>query len=170
MPGGLMNLVAEGNQNIILTGNPSKSFFKCTYAKYTNFGLQKFRIDYDGLRTLHPTTSSNFKFKMPRTGGDLIMDTYLVVNLPTIWSPIIPPKIDTDGNIDTNNTENKWRPYEFKWIKNLGSHMIERVRFTIGGQVIQEFTGQYLYNMVQRDFEASKKDLYDKEAKKKGQD
>ena len=31
MPGGLMNLVAEGNQNIILTGNPSKSFFKCTF-------------------------------------------------------------------------------------------------------------------------------------------
>jgi hypothetical protein len=28
-----MNLIAEGNQNIILTGNPTKSFFKCTYAK-----------------------------------------------------------------------------------------------------------------------------------------
>ena len=159
MPGGLMNLVAEGNQNIILTGNPSKSFFKCTYAKYTNFGLQKFRIDYDGLRTLHPTTSSNFKFKMPRTGGDLIMDTYLVVNLPTIWSPIIPPKKDGENIID-NNIENKWRPYEFKWIKHIGSQMIERVRFTIGGQVIQEFTGQYLYNMVERDFDACKKDLF----------
>jgi len=161
MPGGLMNLVAEGNQNIILTGNPSKSFFKCTYAKYTNFGLQKFRVDYDGLRTLHPTTSSNFKFKMPRTGGDLIMDTYLVVNLPTIWSPIIPPDIINEEPATSNNL-NKWRPYEFKWIKNIGSQMIERVRFTIGGQVIQEFTGQYLYNMVERDFEASKKDLYDK--------
>tara|TARA_Y100000768_G_C23981509_1_gene686085 strand:+ start:1400 stop:3133 length:1734 start_codon:yes stop_codon:yes gene_type:complete len=160
MPGGLMNLVAEGKQNIILTGNPSKSFFKCTYAKYTNFGLQKFRIDYDGLRTLHPTTSSNFKFKMPRTGGDLIMDTYLVVNLPTIWSPIIPPKIDDQGVIVENNIENKWRPYKFKWIKHIGSQMIERVRFTIGGQVIQEFTGQYLYNMVERDFDAAKKDLY----------
>jgi len=156
-----MNLVAEGNQNIILTGNPSKSFFKCTYAKYTNFGLQKFRIDYDGLRTLHPTASSNFKFKMPRTGGDLIMDTYLVVNLPTIWSPIIPPKKNGNNIID-NNIENKWRPYEFKWIKHIGSQMIERVRFTIGGQVIQEFTGQYLYNMVERDFDAAKKDLYDK--------
>ena len=118
MPGGLMNLVAEGNQNIILTGNPSKSFFKCTYAKYTNFGLKKFRIDYDGLRTLHPNTSSNFKFKMPRTGGDLIMDTYLVVNLPTIWSPIIPPDINNEKPVTDNNL-NKWRPYEFKWIKNL---------------------------------------------------
>ena len=156
MPGGLMNLIAEGNQNIILTGNPTKSFFKCTYAKYTNFGLQKFRIDYDGQRTLNMSATSNFKFKMPRTGGDLIMDTYLVVKLPTIWSPIIPP----DKERHDNNIMNKWRPYEFKWIKHLGSQMIERVRFTIGGQVIQEFTGQYLHNMIERDYDANKKELY----------
>ena len=105
MPGGLMNIIAEGNQNIILTGNPTKSFFKCTYSKYTNFGLQKFRIDYDGQRILNMSSTSSFKFKMPRTGGDLIMDTYLVVKLPTIWSPIIPPKQDCDNNI-----EHKWRP------------------------------------------------------------
>ena len=155
MPGGLMNLIAEGNQNIILTGNPTKTFFKCTYAKYTNFGLQKFRIDYDGQRILNMNSTSNFKFKMPRNGGDLIMDTYLVVKLPTIWSSIIPPKKDS-----TNNIENKWRPYEFKWIKYLGSQMIERVRFTVGGQVIQEFTGSYLHAMVERDFDSSKKALY----------
>ena len=37
MAGGLLNLIALGNQNIILTGNPTKSFFKSTYYKYTNF-------------------------------------------------------------------------------------------------------------------------------------
>ena len=26
MPGGLLNLISYGNQNIILTGNPSKTF------------------------------------------------------------------------------------------------------------------------------------------------
>ena len=36
MAGGLLNLIAIGNQNIILTGNPSKSFFKSKYVKYTN--------------------------------------------------------------------------------------------------------------------------------------
>jgi hypothetical protein len=151
MAGGLLNLVAYGNQNIILNGNPSKTFFKCTYAKYTNFGLQKFRIDYDGLRTLRMTEPSVFQFKMPRY-GDLLMDTYLVVKLPTIWSPIV-PKCDTDGNA-------KWWPYEFKWIDNLGAQMIKRVRFSVGGQVIQEFTGQYLYNLVERDFDAVKKKLF----------
>ena len=90
MPGGLLNLVAYGNQNVILNGNPSKTFFKTTYAKYTNFGLQKFRIDFSGQRTLRLTESSVFDFTVPRY-GDLLMDTYLVVNLPNIWSPVYPP-------------------------------------------------------------------------------
>ena len=154
MAGGLLNLVASGNQNIILTGNPTKTFFKCTYAKHTNFGLQKFRLDYDGLRTLKIDSTSHFTFKVPRH-GDLLMDTYLVVTLPTIWSPIVPPRRET-----VDDVRSKWRPYEFKWIKHIGSQMIERVRFTIGGATIQEYTGQYLHNLVERDFEAAKKNLY----------
>ena len=154
MGGGLLNLVAYGNQNIILNGNPSKTFFKCTYAKYTNFGLQKFRIDYDGLRTLRMTEPSVFQFKVPRY-GDLLMDTFLVVNLPTIWSPIQLVKHNT-----STATDYIWRPYEFKWIENLGSQMIKRVRFSIGGQIIQDFTGDYLYNLVERDFDSVKKKLY----------
>ena len=150
MGGGLLNIVAYGNQNVILTGNPTKTLFKCAYAKYTNFGLQKFRIDYDGQRTLHIDSGSHFSFKVPRY-ADLLMDTYLVVTLPTIWSPIVPPTVETN---------NRWRPYEFKWIKHIGTQMIERVRFTIGGQTIQEYTGQYLHNLVERDFDASKKELY----------
>lgn len=154
MGGGLLNIVAYGNQNVILTGNPTKTLFKCAYAKYTNFGLQKFRIDYDGLRTLHIDSGSHFSFKVPRY-ADLLMDTYLVVTLPTIWSPIVPPTVETD-----DSKESRWRPYEFKWIKHIGTQMIERVRFTIGGQTIQEYTGQYLHNLVERDFDASKKELY----------
>ena len=62
MPGGLLNLEAYGNLNVILNGNPSKTFFKSTYAKYTNFGLQKFRLDFEGLRTLRLNDDSVFNF------------------------------------------------------------------------------------------------------------
>ena len=99
------------------------------------------------------TTSSHFDFKVPRY-ADLLMDTYLVVQLPHIWSPIIPPSSN-----DPEDLDHIWRPYEFKWIKNLGTQMIERVRFTVGGQVIQEYTGQYLTNMVERDFDDAKKKI-----------
>ena len=62
MPGGLLNIIAYGNQNIILNGDPSKTFFKNTYAKYTNFGLQKYRLDYNGQRNIQPNESSKFTF------------------------------------------------------------------------------------------------------------
>lgn len=152
MPGGLLNLVAYGNANIILSGNPTKTFFKCAYAKYTNFGLQKFRLDYEGQRTLSMTDTTNFKFKVKRY-ADLFMDTYLCLTLPTIWSPIV-PICDTTTNTTT------WYPYEFKWIEHLGTQIIERVRFTVGGQLIQQFSGQYLDNLIHRDFSDAKKSLY----------
>jgi hypothetical protein len=150
MPGGLLNLVAYGNQNIILNGNPSKTFFKSTYAKYSNFGLQRFRLDFDGQRHLRMTDSSVFDFKVPRY-ADLLMDTYLVLNLPNKWSPICDINDNSGGN-----------PFEFKWIENIGSQLIETVRFKVGGQVIQELTGQYMMNMIDRDFSNAKKDLYNR--------
>ena len=153
MPGGLLNLISYGNFNVIINGNPSKTFFKTTYAKYTNFGLQKFRIDFNGLKTLRMNEDSHYTFKIPRY-ADLLMDTYFVITLPTIWSPML-------LNADENQPDISYIPYEFKWIENLGSQLIRKVRFTIGSQIIYEFTGQYLYNMVQRDFSESKKKLFD---------
>lgn len=157
MAGGLLNLVAYGNQNIILNGNPSKTFFKATYAKYTNFGLQKFRIDFVGQRNLRLTESSVFEFSIPRY-GDLLMDTYMVVNLPTIWSPVMPPQ-NRNSEL-TDPILNEWQPYEFRWIDNIGTQMIESVKFTVGGATIQEFTGQYLNCLMERDFNGTKKSLY----------
>ena len=158
MPGGLLNLISYGNQNVILNGNPTKTMFKTTYAKYTNFGLQKFRIDFDGSRNLRMTESPTFTFKIPRY-ADLLMDTYLCVTLPTIWSPIFPP-ICPDDQTAYFNGDGQWRPYEFKWIENLGTQMIKTVTFRLGGQIIQKVSGQYLLNLVERDFTGTKKQLY----------
>ena len=49
----------------------------------------------------------------------------------------------------------------FKWIKNLGTQMItKQVTFSIGGQKIQEYTGQMLYNIKKEIFTETKKQLY----------
>lgn len=150
MTGGLLNIVSFGNQNIILNSNPTKTFFKTTYAKYTNFGLQKFRIDFTGLRNLRMSEESHFTFTIPRY-AELLMDTYVVVTLPTIWSPIYPPQSCGDA----------WRPYEFRWIENLGTQMIKEITFSVGGQILQRMTGKYLLAQVQRDFNGTKRFLYD---------
>ena len=149
MAGGLFNIIANGNNNIILTGNPTKTFFKAVYSKYTNFGLQKFRIDYDGLRDLRLTEPSTFTFKIPRY-AELLMDTYIVLTLPNIWSPVYHPNSD---NL------NKWAPYDFCWIRDLGTHIIKEIVITCGSQTIQKYSGEYLAAMIERDFTSEKKEL-----------
>tara|TARA_Y200000002_G_scaffold14089_2_gene11331 strand:+ start:5218 stop:6870 length:1653 start_codon:yes stop_codon:yes gene_type:complete len=150
MAGGLLNILATGNNNLFLTGNPCKTFFKVAYVKYTNFGLQKFRIDYDGLRELRLTEDSHFTFKIPRY-AELLMDTYIVVTLPDIWSPVYAPCEDTS---------NRWSPYDFKWIREIGTQMIKEVTINCGGLMLQKYTGQYMGAMVERDFSSEKKDLF----------
>ena len=154
MAGGLLNLIAIGDQNIILTGNPTKSFFKSTYSKYTNFGLQKFRIDQTGQKELEISKPTTFSFKIARY-GDLLMDTYLVVKLPAIWSPVLYYKYNSTDSVGV------YRPYEFKWIKHIGCQLISEVKILIDGTIIQKFSGHYLQNIVERDFDTHKKELFD---------
>lgn len=154
MAGGLLNIVSEGNNNVILTGSPTKTFFKVAYSKYTNFGLQKFRLDYDGTRDLRLTDESVFKFKVKRY-SELLMDTYIVVTLPDIWSPIYQPRF-----VSADGINGRWAPYDFRWIKNIGTHIIKDVHITCGAMTLQRYSGDYLAAMVDRDFSSEKKDLF----------
>lgn len=160
MAGGLMNLVSTGQTNVLLNGNPSKSFFKSTYRQYTNFGMQKFRLDFEGAKTLRLTEESTFTFKVKRY-ADLLMDCYLSVALPNIWSPVLPPQPVTEQSVALNqgNTE-QWAPYEFKWIENIGAKIISKISITCGNYTLQEFSGDYLLAAVQRDFDAAKRALF----------
>ena len=157
MAGGLMNLVSQGQQNIILNGNPSKTFWKATYKKYTNFGKQNFRLDYEGTPVLNLTSESTFTFKVKRY-ADLLMDCYISINLPSIWSPIMPPQAYTNPDGSTGYTD--WAPYEFQWIENIGAQIISRITITCGNQQLQQYSGQYLLASTQRDFSAEKLALF----------
>jgi hypothetical protein len=157
MAGGLMNLVATGQQNVILNGNPQKTYWKSTYLKYTNFGKQNFRLDYEGTPVINLTTASTFTFKVKRY-ADLLMDCYISLTLPSIWSPIMPPQeiINPDGSIGYTN----WAPYEFQWIENLGAQIIDKITINCGNQQLQQYSGKYLLSSAQRDFSAEKLALF----------
>ncbi len=159
MPGGLLNLSAWGTANIILNGNPKKTFFKAVYKKYTNFGMQRFRLDYEGQKTLSFSTDTEMEFKVKRY-ADLLWDTYVVVNLPDIWSPILlapegAPLTDASGNNPFGT------PYEFKWIHNLGPLMIRRVTIHAGGTLLSQFSGEDMLAHIWRD-EGGKRVLWDR--------
>lgn len=87
---------------------------------------------------------------MPRY-GDLISDVYLAVSLPNIWSPIYQPN-DNNGNI--------WAAYDFRWIKDLGTQMIQEIEITCGNFTLAKYTGNYLALMVKRDFTKEKKEKF----------
>lgn len=153
MTGGLMNLTAQGNENIILNGNPKKTFFKATYNKHTNFGLQKFRIDFEGNRVLDYNSPTVLDFKIPRY-ADMLHDTYICINLPNIYSPI--------KYLDTPVDGNQLLPYEFKWIQEIGAYMIREIEIHSGGVCLSRYTGEYLSCLKERDYTKEKKELWDK--------
>jgi hypothetical protein len=153
MAGGLLNLIsASTSEANYIIGNPKVSFFYSTWNQHVNFGMQKFRIDYTGNQDLQQNGSTTFNFPIPRH-ADLLLNTCLVLKLPHIWSHIYTHN-DTDGSYNC--------PYEFKWIKNIGCQLIEEVSLYADGTVLQKYSGYYLRNMVERDFDNTKKDLFDK--------
>ena len=149
MAGGLLNLVAYGTESILLYGNPQKTFFKVVYKRITNFGMQRFRVDYSGSRELSLTEEKTMDFKIPRN-ADLLGDTYVVVNIPDVWSALV------------KDTSDNWCETGFRWIEELGSNMIRRVHIHTGGTTLAVYTGEYLSTVVQRDYTSEKRDLWNR--------
>jgi hypothetical protein len=148
MGGGLLNLMAHGPENLIINGNPKTTYFKTVYKTHTNFGIQKFRVDYNGQRRLDLNKETELTFKIPRY-ADLVNDIYLVLNLPDIWSGVYVE-------------ENCVVPYEFKWIEEIGVQMINEISILHGGLVLSKYSGEYLSCLVERDLNGTKKELWNR--------
>jgi len=157
MTGGLMNLVAYGNENLLFNGNPKKTFFKAVYKKYTNFGLQRFRIDFEGSKILNEKTNTVLEFKIPRY-AELLSDTYLVINLPNIYSPFY--NFNAEEDVDNKNGHS-FSPYEFRWVEELGTNFIEEIEVFSSGTTLARYSGEYLNCIKERDYSNAKKDLWD---------
>lgn len=76
------------------------------------------------------------------------MDTYIGITLPDIWSPIYSP---------TTDTNKQWAPYEFRWIRNLGTNIIKEVTIQVGSFLLAKYSGEYIASCVERDFNSEKK-------------
>tara|TARA_Y100000389_G_C17467716_1_gene527182 strand:+ start:1344 stop:2972 length:1629 start_codon:yes stop_codon:yes gene_type:complete len=155
MTGAVLDLLAhsssENKENNILIGNPKITQFKSSYKKHTPFSMQKFRIDHNKLRHLQENLSTKIEFEIPRN-GDLLNDIYLVVTLPNIYSSFHYRNSDYD----------KTKPYEFKWIKEIGVQMIKKISIRADGITIQEYDGEYLSIIKERDYSYEKKQKWNK--------
>ena len=139
--GGLYILVSYGAQNILLSGNPSFTWFYKSYKKYSHFSEESVTQPMDGPQELFTDQPIQVRLKIQRV-ADLVRDMYLVVDLPDIFCKWI----------DLNSPDvNRAFQYNFNWARYIGCQLIQQVGFYIGGQKIQEFDGTYMIARAQAD-------------------
>jgi hypothetical protein len=102
MPGGIVQISKYGSKNLFLTGNPSITFFRSVYKRYTNFSIESKSVHFDnGINFDRVST-----VEIP-TNGDLISKMYL---------QLIIPKVKLENFINENkNIEGEYELYKRKY-------------------------------------------------------
>lgn len=134
MTGGILQLVAEGINNIFLTKNPQITFFKIVYRRHTNFSMECIPQYF----THNPDFGKKVTSIISKA-GDLIQNIILVLKLP-----FIPKFTNSNGDIDDIT--------KFAWVKKIGFAIIKSIEIEIGGQIIDKHYGEWM-NIVYELFE-----------------
>jgi hypothetical protein len=79
MPGGLIELITYGTQDLYLTGNPEITFFKIVYRRHTSFSMDSIEVPFDIKTGFKELT----KIKIPK-GGDLLSKLQLAIEIPEV--------------------------------------------------------------------------------------
>ncbi len=116
--GGLLDLVALGQQDTFTVGNPQVTFFKSMHKRHTNFTTEMVENTMEGNVAFGKQCSA----KIQRV-GDLIKEIYLKIKLPSV--------VPSAGS-------------KFAWVKRLGFYMIDDVYIDIGGTSIDKHYGHFL--------------------------
>jgi len=143
--GGLLTLVAYGQQNILLSGNPQMTYFYKAFRRYSHFSMENVTTALEGPSELSYDQTIRLRVKIERI-GDLVSDMYFSFRIPDIYSKYITP--------DPTKSYNS--QYEFQWSRYLGAAIIQNVGFYVGGQKIQEFDGTYIMSSALLDYDKDK--------------
>ena len=112
--GTLIELIAKGNQDTYLIGNPQFSYFKTVYKRCTNFSVEPIRQIF--------TESPDFGKRVTciiDKKGDLLSDILIEIELPAL-----------NENVS--------------WTNGIGNFMIDYVELQLGGEPIDRITGDML--------------------------
>jgi hypothetical protein len=125
MAGGLMQLVAYGQQDMYLTGRPQISFWKVTYRRYTNFAVESIEQTFNGQADFGRRVTC-----VVARNGDLAYRTYLQVTLPEI-----------NQNLENQPNQGVYA----RWLDYIGEHMVSQVEVEVGGQRIDRQYGDWMH-------------------------
>ena len=116
--GGLLQLVAQGKQDVFLTGNPQMTWFKMVYRRYTNFAIESQPMYFDGT----PDFGKRITCLVPRR-GDLLGQIILEVTLPAL-------KL-TNGDV-------------VSYVNSIGHALIQEISLEVGEQEIDKQNGEWM--------------------------
>jgi hypothetical protein len=116
--GGLLQLVAQGKQDVFLTGNPQVTWFKFVYRRYTNFAIESQRMYFDGT----PNFGQKISCLVPRN-GDLLGPVFLKITLPQLYY--------ANGQ-------------KVGYVNSPGHALIQEISVQVGEQEIDKQTGQWM--------------------------
>jgi len=131
--GGILQIVAVGQQDIYLTSTPMITFFKAIYRRHTNFAMEAIEQTFNGT----PDFGQKATVTISRN-GDLAFRMYLQVELPALSM--------TTGTV--------------AWCRELGHVILQELEVTIGGQRIDKHYTEWLSIWNQLTQSASKEDIY----------
>lgn len=141
--GGLLTLVAYGQQNILLSGNPQFTYFYKVFRRFSHFSMESVSTTMDGPSELQYDNTISLRLKIQRI-GDLVSDMYFSFRIPDIYSKYITPSSSYNSQ------------QEFQWTRYVGAAIIQNVGFYIGGTKIQEFDGTYIMSRALLDYDKDK--------------
>ena len=112
--GTLVELIARGNQDVFLIGNPQFSYFKSIYRRHTNFAIEPIRQIF--------TESPDFGKRVTciiDKKADLLSDILLEIELPALLDTV-------------------------SWTNGVGYFMLDYIELQLGGEPIDRITGDLL--------------------------
>jgi hypothetical protein len=126
MPGGEVQLVAYGEENMFLNDDPQITFFKIIYRRYTTFSIETIEQNFNG----NLDFGKKFSIELSKI-GDLIHKMWLVIELPNI--PIL---------YDINNIVDK--RIRFAWARKIAYALVNYIEIDIGGTIIDRQWGEWM--------------------------
>lgn len=125
MPGGLLQLTTYQQDGGDMTNNtPQITFFKSVYKRFTNFVIENIEVDFN--QYSEPSWDNPFELTSRLDNiGHLLSKVYLKVLVPQ-FNQDIDPALDV------------------RWNDDCGMHIVDKVQFIIGGEIIQEFSNDWI--------------------------
>ena len=145
---GYIQLLAKGVQDFNLVGNPQISFYKIVYRRYTNFSMETKELKVTG-NIISENSNVTLECEIKRN-ADLLSNLYFTFELPDIYSGCYPD----------NHKGTYQLPYEFRWIENIGTNIINNAKIMLNETTLNSYSGEFLQVLSELKYDDSKKKIY----------